>query len=461
MNNSYASKVLVSLNHKVSKVASQAKQLELVEDVNSNFIRRSKLGLEKTVNILLGNNSTTLNNELERFYESNINGTVSSSALIQARDKIKIELFDNIFKSVNNAYPCLKTYKDYRLLAIDGSDVPIFFDKNDLDTYHSGKPKKSGEAGKPYSMFHLNGEYDVLNKRFVDYIIQGEAKADEREAFKALFDRYDGDKAIYIADRGYEQSNLFELLNTSNTDNKYVIRIKDINSPGSLFKYHNFKDEEFDLDVDITFTNFNRKEYVNQRDKYKIINQSIQQFDFLDENNHFYNTTWRIVRVKKDINKDDYDDDKDDYVLLVTNLDRNIFDATDVKYIYKLRWQIEIAYKYLKRSLGLINFLSKKRKFIKQEIICKLIMYNIGSIIDVYLDEKRINKHKRKLDNKINFDYLLHKIMNIYYLSKRKGGIPPNLDETISSKTSPIRLGRSFVRNTTSCGYKSFAYRNY
>ena len=42
-----------------------------------------------------------------------------------------------------------------------------------------------------------------------------------------------------------------------------------------------------------------------------------------------------------------------------------------------------------------------------------------------------------------------------------KGGIPPNLDDSISIKTSPIRLGRSFARNTTPCGYKSFAYRNY
>ena len=77
------------------------------------------------------------------------------------------------------------------------------------------------------------------------------------------------------------------------------------------------------------------------------------------------------------------------------------------------------------------------------------------------LEEKRIHKHKRKHEHMIDFNNLLHKIMNVYYLSKRKGGIPPDLDDSISSKTSPIRLGRSFARNTTPCGYKSFAYRNY
>ena len=461
MSDSITSKVITTLNHKISKTATLAKELELVEDINKDFVRKSKLGLENTVRFIIGNNSTTLNNELERFYDDKYDNLVSSSAIVQSRDKIKIELFDNIFKLVNKAHPCKETYKGYRLLAIDGSDVPIYFDKNDLDTYHGGKPKKNGEQGKAYSMFHLNGEYDVLNKRFIDFVIQGEAKADERQALKDMFDRYDGEKAIFIADRGYEQSNLFELLNKTSTDNKYVIRIKDINSPGSLFKYHNFKDEEFDKDIDITFTNYNRKEYISQRDKYKIINPSIQEFAFLDENNHFYETSWRIVRIKKDFDDEDKDNNKDDYVSLITNLDRNNFTATDVKYIYKLRWQIEIAYKYLKRSLGLINFLSKKRKFIKQEIICKLIMYNVGSIINIFLEEKRINKHKRKHDHQINFDYLLHKIMNVYYLSKRKGGIPPDLDDSISSKTSPIRLGRSFARNTTPCGYKSFAYRNY
>ena len=98
MSDSITSKVITTLNHKISKTATLAKELELVEDINRDFVRKSKLGLENTIRFIIGNNSTTLNNELERFYDDKYDNLVSSSALVQSRDKIKTELFENIFK---------------------------------------------------------------------------------------------------------------------------------------------------------------------------------------------------------------------------------------------------------------------------------------------------------------------------------------------------------------------------
>lgn len=286
MSNNFSSSVLTKLNHKVKKVCGQAHELNLLNNASNSFVRSSKLGLETTVNFILGSSSTTLNNELEKYYDGNSKEMVTPGAIVQSRNKIKPELFDHIFNLFNNAYPCNKAFNGYRLLAIDGSDLPIHFDLNDPLSIHKGKLKNDGEIGKACSMLHLNAMYDITNNRFIDYVVQKRTEADERSALFKMARRYDGDKAIFIADRGYEQANLFELLNLL-SPNKYLIRIKDITSVSSLFKKHELPDSEFDIDINITFTNYKKAIYAKNPKKYKII-QTFQQFDFLDENNRFY-----------------------------------------------------------------------------------------------------------------------------------------------------------------------------
>ena len=53
-------------------------------------------------------------------------------AFVQARNKIKIDAFKSLFDNFNKKTSKLKTYKGYRLLAVDGSEEPIdntFYDK--------------------------------------------------------------------------------------------------------------------------------------------------------------------------------------------------------------------------------------------------------------------------------------------------------------------------------------------
>ena len=52
MSDSITSKVITTLNHKISKTVTLAKELELVEDVNRDFVRKSKLGLENTIRFI-------------------------------------------------------------------------------------------------------------------------------------------------------------------------------------------------------------------------------------------------------------------------------------------------------------------------------------------------------------------------------------------------------------------------
>lgn len=116
------------------------------------------------------------------------------------------------------------------MIAIGGSELPIDNTVYDKDTTLFGK----GDF-KPYSAFHLNASYDLLECTFEDLIIQGQAKMDENDTFCQLVDRYNGSKAIFIADRGYESYNGFE--HVVKSGNKYLIRVKDIDSKTSITKY--------------------------------------------------------------------------------------------------------------------------------------------------------------------------------------------------------------------------------
>ena len=66
-----------------------------------------------------------------------------------------------------------KTYKGYRLYAIDGSDINIAHNPN-TSVAMVGSKKLSSED--KYSQFHLNAVYDLINGIYLDAVIQLNAK---------------------------------------------------------------------------------------------------------------------------------------------------------------------------------------------------------------------------------------------------------------------------------------------
>ena len=432
MSESVSSRIITDLKHKVMKAVKTSKDNDYIVNPERNYTRNSKIGLLKTVFILMSFNGNGLKYELNSFFKDE-DLSLSPGGLVRSRAKIKHELFIDIFNRFNTNHKCDKKYKGYHLISIDGSDINIPYDNKDLSTLHGSRHKDDGSPGIFYNQFHLNGMYDSLNNRFIDCIIQGTRECDEIKAMITMCERYKGEPSIFIADRGYEAINLFEHLDKLE-NHKYLIRVKDIDNKVSMFKNIRFETDEFDKDISFTLTNLNRKPY-NKNPKYKII-QKYQTFDYLDDDNHFYDTKWRLVRFKIE----------DSYELIITNLDRGTFNSEDIKYIYNKRWKIETAYRYLKQDLKLEKFLSRKREFIKQEIWIKLILYNLSIIITNKLEERRINKKKRKHEYKINLSLAIKTIIDNLLKAIRKGGIPPDLDEMIISELSPIRNDRRFAR---------------
>lgn len=439
----YSNKVFTTLEHKLAKLDSIKHDKDLLTKGSYFTRKQKKLNFKEDMKILMSIGSSSMKKELFGYFNYDID-TVSLPGFIKSRAKIKQEAFIELMRMMNKAYPCNKTYKGYRLLAVDGSDLPISTDKNDYDTYEN-----QGGIGSGYCTIHLNALYDILNHRYLDGVIQGRRSENEKLAMWTMAERYEGDKAIFIADRGYETFNNFEHL--KRTGHKFLIRVKDINSGTTLLKSFRLlpKQGEFDKDVNIIFTNKQTKQILSHPEKYKPI-MTNQTFDFLDKDHHFYEADYRVVRIRIESSDEEYES-------IITNLDRDEFSINDIKELYKLRWDIEVSYRHLKYSVDLNALHSKRRDFIRQEIWARMIMFNISMIIIDYIQDKKLDKKKRKLEYKVNISMAIYFIKQ--YMVKRKDGDPPDLENLIASQILPVRFDRHYVRNVKAQGCVSFGYR--
>ena len=439
---SFSSKVFTVLDHKLMKLDKQKYEKGfLTSDVY--FTRKSrKLDFKEDMKILLSCGASSMKKELYEYFDYDID-TVSLSGFIRSRAKIKEEAFKELMDRMNKAYPCDKKYMGYRLLSVDGCDLTIPTDRNDKETYE----QYINERG--FNNYHLNCLFDLMNHRYIDNITQTLKKKNEIEAMWTMAERYNGEKAIFIADRNYATFNNMEHI--KKTGHKFLIRAKDIHSGTSLLKSFRSlpKQGEFDEDVHITFTKRQTNEIKAHPETYKII-VSNQRFDFLDSENHFYDADYRVVRIKIDGSVEEYES-------LITNLDRKIFPAEEIKKLYKLRWDIEVSYRHLKYSVELNALHSKRRDFIRQEIWARLVMFNISTIIIDYVTDHKLTKKERRLEYKVNITMAV--FFTKHFMTIRKGGDPPDLESLIAKEILPVRDDRHYTRNVRSQGFVSFGYR--
>ena len=439
---SFSSKVFTALDHKLMKLDKQKHEKGLLtSDVHFTRAPR-KLDFKEDMKILLVCGAASMKKELYEYFDYDID-TVSLPGFIRSRAKIKEEAFKELMDRMNKAYPCDKKYMGYRLLSVDGCDLTIPTDRNDKETYE----QYINERG--FNNYHLNCLFDLMNHRYIDNITQTLKKKNEIEAMWTMAERYNGEKAIFIADRNYATFNNMEHI--KKTGHKFLIRVKDIHSGTSLLKSFRSlpKQGEFDEDVHITFTKRQTNEIKAHPETYKII-VSNQRFDFLDSENHFYDADYRVVRIKIDGSVEEYES-------LITNLDRKIFPAEEIKKLYKLRWDIEVSYRHLKYSVELNALHSKRRDFIRQEIWARLVMFNISTIIIDYVTDHKLTKKERRLEYKVNITMAV--FFTKHFMTIRKGGDPPDLESLIAKEILPVRDDRHYTRNVRSQGFVSFGYR--
>ena len=401
----------------------------------SDFTRNRKLSFHDYIQLMLQMQSKSVSNEILDFFEHSLS-TPTKSAFTQQRYKLLPEGWDFLFHIFVEQCRTLSDnlYQGYRLLACDGSDVNIARDSSDERNFiHEGE--------KGYNAIHINALYDITNRTYCDFLVQGKKKLHERAALNTMVDRYtDLVPAILMADRGYESFNVFAHLIRKNM--KFVIRIKDINSNGTLSAY-DLPNSEFDTFISTTLTRRHTKETLGNPNTYTIL-QPVTDFDFLDKNCMYYNIEFRIVRILLD---------NGTYICIATNLPQEDFPLEEIKKLYRMRWSEETSFRELKYTIGLINWHSSKYDGILQEINARMILYNFCELVtsQAVVKTGKNTKHVYK----INFATAV----NICRAYLKHGSDENEIMLLIQRYLTPVRSNRKYPIKLRPKRNRDFMYR--
>ena len=414
------------------------------KDPQKYFTRERKLPFHKLISFLLAMEGGTLTTELLRYFGCTPN-VVSSSALVQQRNKLDSAAFTSLFDLF-----VAKTYKDrlykgYHLIAADGSDIQIPTNPADPDSYFPG-----AEGQSPYNLLHLDAMYDLLQHTYIDADLQGQRKVNEQKSLCSMVDRSHLENVLLMCDRGYEGYNL--LAHIQEKGWKFLIRVKDASSRCGIVSALDLPtSDEFDFPVSLSLTtkqtNYT-KQLCKSRNNYRFLPANCV-FDYLPQTNRkhdptvFYAMDFRIVRFK--ITDTTYE-------TIITNLDAENFPASELKHLYGMRWGIETSFRELKYTVGLLHFHAKKVEHIYQEVFARLIMYNFTELVT---SPVIIQKADAKYAYKANFSVAVH-VCRQFFLGNVS---PPDVEALICKHVTPIRPGRSRPRKMTVKHAVSFIYR--
>lgn len=394
--------------------------------------RTRKLSFKTIINSILQMSGGSINNELLYFFNSS-DTTPTAAAFVQQRSKILPTAFEDIFKSFTNSSNPNVTYKSYRVLAIDGSDLHVPTNPKDKDSYF---PRINDQ--RPYNLLHLNALYDVCGKIYVDTIIQKSRNSNENQALIDMVDRNAGTMdTLIIADRGYESYNA--LAHIQEKGWKFLFRVKDATSSGGIANGLDLpQDNEYDIFINLHLSAGRTKDHwelYKNKNTYKRISHP-ENFDFFinpaGERDvlMFYHLPFRILKIKLS---------EDTYETIITNLPAETFSLSEIKKLYSMRWGIETSFRDLKYPLGLLNFHARKTDLIYQEIYAHLLLYNFVSLI---MSSHKLECLTRKHDYKSSFSIAIH-ASRLFIKGKINCKTIKNL---LSKYLTPIRPNRKAIR---------------
>ena len=402
-------------------------------DPGISFTRKRKVNSADLMYYLIQLSDRSINSDLMYRYDS-LAEMPSASAICQQRYKLDSIAMKRVFQLFTNGIENYQTYKDYYLLACDGSDINVCHNPKDKETYYVPT-----SATRGFNQLHLNALYDVLNHVFQDVYIDTARKTNECNSLeKMIQDRNYPDHSIIICDRGYEKYNLIAAFIESRQ--KFIIRVKEINSNGILSTL-NLPDEEFDLPIRKIVTRINNTKTIKDGLYGVLMNNS--PFDYFDYPSEYYEMNLRALRFK--ISEDTYE-------CLLTNLTEEEMTSEEFKDIYHMRWNQESAFRDLKYTVGMLYFHSANQELIRQEIYASLVLYNYCQLIT--LNNPPDCKEKWRWRYKSNFKAAVSNIRR--YMNDE-------IDEhelvlRIKKFLIPIRPGRSYSRNVRHQSAKTPSY---
>ena len=343
--------------------------------------------------------------------------TPSPSALCQARNKIKHEVFqhlsnslvDDVYRSMN-----IKSWHGFRPIGIDGSTLHVP-DTIENAEYFKGWNSKNGDSLCPKARCSL--AYDLKNKFICDAQISPTSIGEDILAFKHLNRSSPSD--LYVYDRYYASYKLF--LEHEERGLHYCSRI-----PTKLFTRlcENFLEtDQFDQVVDYAPT-------APVASKLKKKGYNIRPLKV------------RLIRVTLKNGETE--------VLATNVMDKRLAESSFDE-LYNMRWAVEEEFKRLKCRAEVENFSGEKLEFVLQDFYAEILRLNLSTLLSMDAREKiKQDGKKEKHKHSVNTTQALEYISILVNKFKRHLELTVLVDHiTISlfRNSLPIRNDREFEHN--------------
>lgn len=406
--------------------------------VRGQLSRNRKLSVADTIRLLIGAEGGSLDRIM---HAAGIE--VTASAVSQRRAQIAPSIFRTVFDRFN--FDCADAdnalFRGYRLLAADGTAVNLPRNPTSASfVCNDGIPNGVNQL-------HLTPLYDLLNRTFTDAVIQPEPKKDEIGALIMMLERNTfSQQTLIIADRGFESYNLIaHLLEKPNVD--FLIRVKQRRSAMREVA----KLPMLELDCDISFSICITQKNEDKQNKNFVFLQVPKKskpgsktrrgrWDF----GNYYPMCFRIFHFQLD---------NGEFETVATSLPRS-FRLEDIKALYHLRWGLEVGFRDLKYTLGLVNLHGKSDAFAEQEIYAGLTAFNFASRV---CQEVVVRQPKESIyAYKVNFKMAVTLCREFIRTPKADAD---KLLKDIARYTVSIRPGRQDQRNLRVKGFPGFVYR--
>lgn len=412
---------------------------EVAKNIVNDFSRKRKLSIANTILALILLGKDCLDTEMRNLFKKRKGDEPTKSAFVQQRAKLSENAMPFVFNALNNLFPLRQTINGVHILAADGTDHNVPPDGKDSPSFVSYASRKGG-----YHQNHINTVYHVLEKRFVDVLIQPRGEINETAALSEMVRRNPiKAKCLYIMDRGYNCYNLMATIREAG--NYFMIRAKEVGS-GSIVDCFTLPEKD-QYDIDFTFyISKSKKSQYSKETGFKYIKAPKQRFEYLDEADppSTYIMPFRLVKLKLDNGNFEY---------LITNLPRDTFPLSMMRHLYHLRWNTEEAYFMLKYKANLVYHHSRKKEFIIQETYARLILFNLTSLLISCVE---IQKKDTKYEYVIN-------ITQAFVTSRlffRGESTAKEVEEALLRYLTPKRPGRSYSRKMRSQSLMPLNNRN-
>ena len=399
------------------------------------FIRNRVFSFHKVVLFIINLIRKSLQIELLRFTKIGVAKEATKQAFSKARRKLDPIIFVLMnHKLIQEFYTDneIKTFRRFRVLAIDGSTVQLPFSNELVEHYGLAKNLFGG-----IPMARISTLYDVLNKVTIDSLIVPYKSSERDLAFehiKNLLEINDNTnfntseiKDLFLFDRGYPSVKLLAMIHENKKD--FVVRCY----PSFVNVVDNaIKSGKNDQIIEIAFSDLHK-------DTKRRLRKTFPNFDVNKS------IKVRVLLFKLKSGKQE--------ILLTSLLDQKKYLPIDFFNLYSQRWDTEENYKFQKSIAAMENFSGKSKLTVEQDFFATIFTCNIASLLmqealDEIIETFELKKYKYgyKINRNIGLSLLKDELIATIISGKDLTIFCEKVKEHMKKNLVPIRPGRSVSR---------------